>query len=319
MPPIYVITNRNLQPNEAPTRQFGENFNELGPNELRLVEANKTNGSWQVNILPDRMEYDGQDLLASEAVFLAAQKRMCEMKTNCLFFIHGFNTTFGDALEAGYRLQQLYNVEVVVFSWPSNGGGLSGVASYIDDRRDAAASINALDRCFEKLAGYLQKYRGNGCGQKVTLAMHSMAVYLFKRLLESSIYQGETLLFDNILMLSADVNNKGHAQWCDRVKYRNRMYITINEADFALRASRAKGGEQQQARLGHWINNLTSRNVVYLNFTGAQSVGDAHNYFSEAAPLQNTKVKELFQGAFQGERVEQGLLFDPGTGSYRVT
>jgi esterase/lipase superfamily enzyme len=316
---MYVVTNRNLQLNEAPEKRFGENFNSLGPNELRLVKADKVNGKWQVDVLPDRVSYAGQDMLASEAVYLQTQEQMRKNKTNGIFFVHGFNTDFLGALEGGYRLQQLYNLEVLVFSWPSNGGGgLGGVSSYKDDQRDARLSVSALDRCFEKLALYLQKHIATHCGQKLTLAMHSMGNYLFKSLLQSSIYQGETLLFDNIVLLSADVNNKDHAEWADRIKYRNRLFITINETDFALAASRAKGGDQQQARLGHWIKDLTSVNAVYLNFTDAPSVGNAHNYFSDDGPLKNPKVKEVFRLALNGGRSEQILTFDPGTKTYRL-
>jgi esterase/lipase superfamily enzyme len=316
---MYVVTNRNLQPNESPEKRFGENFNQLGPNELRLAEANKVNGVWQVNVLPDRLSYAGQDMLASEAVYLQTQERMRQNETNGIFFVHGFNTNFLGALESGYRLQQLYNLEVLVFSWPSNGGGgLSGVSSYKDDQRDARLSASALDRCFEKLAFYLQKHIATHCGQKLTLALHSMGNYLFKSLLQSSIYQGETLLFDNIVLLSADVNNKDHAEWVDRIKYRNRLFITINEDDFALAASRAKGGDQQQARLGHWLKNLTSVNAIYLNFTQAPSVGNTHNYFSDDEPLKNPKVKKVFQVALNGGRPEQLLTFDPGSKTYRL-
>jgi esterase/lipase superfamily enzyme len=315
---MYVVTNRNLQPNESPIKRFGATFNQLGPNELRLAEANKVNGVWQVDVLPDRTTYEGQEMLASEAAFLKAQKRMREQSTNCLFFVHGFNTDFQSALESGYRLQQLYNVEVVVFTWPSNGGGLSGISSYMDDQRDATLSVNALDRCLEKLSFYLSKHIDKSCGQKFSLALHSMGNYLFKRLLQSSIYQGETLLFDNIIMLAADVNNIDHAEWVDRVQYRNRLFVTVNEDDMALRASRAKGGEQQQARLGHWLKNLNSRNAIYLNFTDAQFVEDDHNYFSEDKPLRNSKIKELFKSAFNGGRAEQGLIFDSGTRAYKV-
>jgi esterase/lipase superfamily enzyme len=315
---MYVITNRNLQPNESPVKRFGENFNVLGPNELRLVEANKINGSWQVDVLPDRITYEGQEMWASEAAFLQGQKRMCATSTHCLFFIHGFNTDFEGGLEIGHRIKELYKIEVVVFSWPSNGGGLSGVASYKADQRDAALSVNALDRCFEKLAAYFQKHAATACGQKFSLAMHSMGNYLFKRLLQSSIYQGETLLFDNIILLSADVNNKDHAEWVDRVKHRNHLFITINEDDFALAAARAKDGEQQQARLGHWLKSLNSRNAFYINFTDAQFIEAAHNYFSDNDPLKNPRVKQFFQTAFNGGRAEQGLVFDSGTRSYKI-
>jgi len=86
-----------------------------------------------------------------------------------------------------------------------------------------------------------------------------------------------------------------------------------------LAASEAKGGEEQEARLGNTIRNLTSSNATYLNFTDAENVNNAHNYFSEQQPLRNTKLKEVFQTAFNGGRAEQGLSFDLGTGAYKVT
>lgn len=316
---MYVVTNRILQPSASPQERFGATFNRLGPNELRLAEARKVNGSWQVDILADRTTYNGQEMWASEAAFLKAQKRMAQNNTNALFFVHGFNTDFNDGLESAYRLEQLYNLEVILFSWPANGGGnIEGLASYQADKRDAALSIGALDRCFEKLAGYFLKYAEQTCKRKFSLAMHSMGNYLFKRLLSSSIYQGETQIFDNIVMLAADVNNEAHAEWVDRVRFRNRLVITINEDDAALLASKAMAGENQKARLGHWPRNLTARNATYIDFTDAAHIVAHHNYFSDASALENRRIQEIFQRAFNGQKAERGLPFDTGTGAYRV-
>ena len=153
---MYVVTNRILQPTATPEERFGATFNRMGPNELRLAEAQKVGDRWQVDILDDRTTYNGQDMWASEAAFLKSQQRMKQNQTNALFFVHGFNTDFNNALESAYRIEQLYNLEVILFTWPSNGGGaIEGLSSYQDDKRDAALSIGALDRCFEKLASYV--------------------------------------------------------------------------------------------------------------------------------------------------------------------
>lgn len=316
--PMYVITNRNLQPNARPEERFGPGFNSEGPNELRLAEVTKEDDRWRVEILEDRTVYEGVEMWASEAAFLRAQANMRRLQRNALFFVHGFNTDFENALESAHRIEQIYNLEVVMFSWPSNGGGtVEGLSSYRDDKRDATLSISALDRCFEKLAVYFLKY-GARCDRKFSLALHSMGNYLFKRLLTSSVYQGETLLFDNIVMLSADVNNEGHGDWVDRVQFRHRLFITINEDDGALFASRAKSGDQQKARLGHWLHNLTARNATYLDFTDAAYIQAHHNYFSDASALRNESIRVLFERAFNGERAEQGLAFDLASGAYRV-
>jgi esterase/lipase superfamily enzyme len=316
---MYVVTNRNLQPNARPEERFGARFNQKGPNELRLAEARKVGGKWQVDILEDRATYNGEEMWASEAAFLKAQQRMQQKQTNALFFVHGFNTAFSDALEIADTIERIYNIEIVLFTWPSNGGGtIEGLASYQDDKRDAALSIGALDRCLEKLVGYFVKYAEQACKRKFSLAMHSMGNYLFKRLLSSSIYQGETLLFDNIVMLSADVNNHDHAEWVDRVRFRNRLFITINEDDAALSASKALPGDEQEARLGHWTRNLKARNATYLDFTDAAEIEAHHNYFTDDSALENTRIKELFSQAFNGRKAERGLTFDASTGAYRI-
>jgi esterase/lipase superfamily enzyme len=313
---MYIVTNRNLKPKAPVTERFGTKFNELGPNELRLAKAQKVNNVWQVDVLPDQKV---NDMWPSEISFLEAQARMCANRTNCLFFVHGYNVSFEDVLEEGQHFADLYNVEVVVFTWPSDGGGALPFPPYKDMQRNAALSIGALDRCFEKLGGYIAKYRNQACGQKFTLALHSMGNFLLKRLLDSSIYQGETLLFDNIIMLAADVNNKDHAEWVDRIKFRNRLFVSINEDDFALAASRAKGGEQQQARLGHWIKNLNARHAMYLNFTEGDLVDNSHNYYSDGNALNNPNIRRVWQSAFNGGRAEQGLPYDSGTNTYRVS
>ena len=316
---MHVVTNRILQPTAAPEERFGATFNRMGPHELRLAEVQKIGDAWQVDILDDRVTYNGEQMWASEAAFLKAQKRMCQNHTDALFFVHGFNTDFRDALEGAYRIEQLYNLEVILFTWPSNGGGaIEGLSSYQDDKRDAALSIGALDRCFEKLAGYFMKYADQTCKRRFNLALHSMGNYLFKRLLSSSIYQGETLLFDNIVMLAADVNNEDHAEWVDRVRFRNRLFITINEDDAALLASKALAGDEQRARLGHWSRNLNARHATYLNFTDSANIQAHHNYFTDDSALQNERIKEVFQRAFSGEKAERGLEFDAGIGAYRI-
>jgi esterase/lipase superfamily enzyme len=118
---MYVVTNRNLQPDQPPEKRFGKGFNEFDPSELRLAEVNKVDDSWQLNILENQETYEGKEMFASEAAFLKTQKRMCDNSTNCLIFCHGYNTDFKGALEAAWTIQEIYKLEVVLFSWPSDG------------------------------------------------------------------------------------------------------------------------------------------------------------------------------------------------------
>ena len=311
---MYVITNRNLQKRKSDTQRFGISFNEEGPGILRLAEAQKEDGKWTVDILDDLVTYEGKEMFASEAAFLKTQQKMCEQSRNCLIFCHGFNTSFKGALDAAYQIEQAYDLEVALFTWPSDGR----VTNYLSDKQQALESLLAFDRFFEKLRGYFLNYRDRDCGQNFSLAIHSMGNYMFENLIESQSYQGETHFLDNIVLLAPDVNNPGHEIWIDRVKCRNRLFVAINEDDFALDLSDNKGGSEQKARLGNTIRNLSSANAFYVDFTEAKHVESQHNYFSSKKALKNERIKKFFQVAFNGGRAERGLEFNTGSGAYIV-
>ncbi|MEM8714699.1 MAG: hypothetical protein AAGE92_02825, partial [Cyanobacteria bacterium P01_G01_bin.4] len=72
---MYVITNRNLEKDKSGAKQFGISFNDEGPGILRLAEARNEGGKWTVEILDDRVSYEGEDMFASEAAFLKILER----------------------------------------------------------------------------------------------------------------------------------------------------------------------------------------------------------------------------------------------------
>lgn len=103
----------------------------------------------------------------------------------------------------------------------------------------------------------------------------------------------------------------------DKIKFRNCLYIVINENDVALRASRVKTGEEQLARLGHVTRNLASGNAVYVDFTQADKVKTAHACF-EGTPATDPNIRTFFNSAFNGKVAEDGLTYVPELGLYRV-
>ncbi|MCP4605264.1 MAG: alpha/beta hydrolase [Proteobacteria bacterium] len=308
---MFVITNRNLTNSRKPEKKFGGKFNPDGPEIIRLAEATKKNGKWRINIMkePENMDETG---CPSESMFLKLQKKMRTKNRNCLFFIHGYNNTFEDSIEMGHSLEKKYDVEVVVFSWPSDGKALK----YKKDKRDAILSVAALDRAFERLKEYLTKHQKTACNQSFNLMVHSMGNYLFKHLMKSSVYERETLLFNNILLVQADTNNKNHAEWVDRIAFRHNLYICINENDSALSLSRAKVGDAQLVRLGHFLHNLNSKNAKYVDFTDAKGVDSSHSYFKETA--RNKSILKFFSRAFNGKRAEIGIPYDYRKGAFSV-
>ncbi len=354
---MFIVTNRAVRPNAKGLSRLGDEPNEKGPNELRLVEATKSGGAWKIDILPDTLDAKMKKEVglagAPDPVYASAYaarkilRRVRKEKKNLLFFVHGYNNNIEAVLNRAQGFEDRYGVEVIAFSWPANGGGVKGVVSYKADKRDARASIGGLDRALARMDELLrifheqlveeihalakQKFPDDGeardqyfaaeldkgCPFTINMALHSMGNYLYKCMLESSVYRGDLLLFDNVVMVAADTNNHDHATWVDRIRSRRRVYITINEDDSALMASRMKAGESQLARLGHFPHNLNSKQAVYVDFTSAPYVGKSHAYF-EGTPLRNSAVRRFFREALNGERAEEKLTYLPARGAWRV-
>ncbi len=369
---MFIITNREVDESRNDVHAFGPKPNALGPNELRMAEAVRKQGKWYITILPDQItkamadeaglvpeldtstgeakpiyasRYIARRLLAN--VNPAALGKKNVTGRNFVFFVHGFNNDVEAVLDRAEVFSKLYDVEVLAFTWPANGGGVEGVASYKSDKRDAQASVVALDRCLAKIDGYLQDIHAEHvknveaeadrrfpddaekwdrcfassadkwCPFSVNLVLHTMGNCLYKHLFSSSVYRNNLLIFDNVLLASADTNNEGHAVWVDRIQCRNRIYVTINEKDSALNASRLKLGEEQKARLGHYPFNLNAKHAIYVNFTGESYVGSSHAYFEGTAVTKNAKIKRFFTEVLNGENAESRLDYDMAWNLYR--
>lgn len=353
---MFIVTNRSIDDQADGVDQLQSVPNRLGPNELRIVEVEPRGNSWKVDVLPDHLSpelkqsvgiSEDEEALATEYMYRRLLARVNPRMLNknsrakgrdLLLFVHGFNNSPEEVLERCQGLQKQYDVEVVAFTWPANGGGLKGMTDYLDDKRDAQASVVAFDRVLsfandlinqarteflkkleaelrdsglsgEELRHQLSEAAEKHCPFRVTLLLHSMGNYLFERTLKSTALRGRLLIFDNIVMCAADVNHPGHQDWVEQIQVRRRLYITINEDDFALRASRLKGGDEQLARLGHYPNDLTADNAVYVNVTDEPHVGRSHACF-EGKPLKNKKLEKFFTLALRGQRAESVLKFD---------
>lgn len=368
---MFIVTNREVDEKEKKEiDRFGKKLNPLGANELRTAEAVRTKDGWTVTILPDEITEEMKAEVGLEDVGVTVHsgkyvarrvlarvnpgrardirvRDVAESGKNLLLFVHGYNNNIEAVLNRAHSFETLYGVEVLSFSWPANGGGVRGAASYKSDKRDAKASIGALDRVLgymqnmlaefnksfvdtvtadaaakfgdsdpEGRESYINTMIGTGCPFTVNAIFHSMGNYLYKHLLRSGSSEGTGLLFDNVVLAAADTNNEDHASWVDRIRCRRRLYITINEDDKALAASRLKSGDEQKARLGHYSYGLDSRQGVYVQFTGVPGVGDSHAYFEGREAAENAEIKTFFNEALNGKRAENRLDYDSATNMY---
>ena len=360
---MYLITNRAMT-NSKGLKAFGKTPNTKGPNELRLVKVTKAGNSWTVATVGDRLTAKrARELKATYGLDIDARSPWhgsfeiaCELfsqarkeKKSILFFVHGYNNDVADVLAAAEAIEALYNVIVVPFTWPANGGGaISGTASYLSDKGDARASAGALNRAIGKIqefhtvltraqnkklqqvatakhpdnpmraATLYTELQEKECPVKISLLCHSMGNYVFKHTFATSENASSTLTFDNVCLVAADTNSANHMQWVGQLDVRKRVYVVINENDSALKASRIKPGDEQRARLGHYLKQLNSPNACYIDITDLPHVGAEHTYFKGDTVAKNKQLKALFDGMFNGKAVEEKLNYRADNNTYRL-
>jgi len=362
---MYVVTNRRLDEKTTGLDVFQKTPNPRGPNELRIVEITKRGSGFQVETVPDeltkqeikelnkqyKLGLDPQDTYhASLKVACALLDEARKRNKHILFFVHGYNNDMGDVLRTAHDLQERYDVTVVPFSWPANGGGaFTGKLAYLSDKDDARVSAPALGRFIRKIREYnillsegrvdalkakaaeenpdnrearnahLTRLMGKECKISFNLLCHSMGNYVLKYALIPSGTGARELAFDNVALVAADTNNDGHEIWLRHLPYRNRTYVVINEDDYALQWSRRKPGREQWPRLGHYLKNLRAENVHYLNVTGAAHLNNEHTYFLGKPVEKNGRLDDMFAGIFQGQSVERAMVYHDDINAYEPT
>ncbi|MEM0912716.1 MAG: alpha/beta hydrolase [Pseudomonadota bacterium] len=318
----------------------------------KVTQLNDTLSSGEVEALVKKFNLNidvKEQHYRSLAVACSLFERARSDKKSILLYVHGYNNDVEDVVETARDIEATYdNTIVVPFTWPANGGGpLSGTAAYLSDKDDARVSATALHRVVQKLHHYhsmlvsglrqkclitshkrhpdntekakmfFDELMCKECQTRISLLCHSMGNYVLKYALRPSGSALRALTFDNIALVAADVNNEGHEYWIADLPTRNRLYVVINEDDGALKWSRRKPGEEQLARLGHYLRNLSSSTTYYIDVTRNRGVGSAHSYFKSEFVNNNKTLKRIFSAMFEGEDAERSLTYHADVNVYR--
>ena len=310
--------------------------------ELTPTEVKRFKNKFNLDINEKKKHYASLKVACN--IFDQARKS-CK---NVLLYVHGYNNDIEDVYSTARELERLYGVIVVTFTWPANGGGaLSGTLSYLADKRDARASQDALNRCIDlvgkyhnlltlstrdelaqkaknkfennptKQREYLSQLIKRHCDLSISLLCHSMGNYVLKHAMTSALAESRKLIFDNIILAAADTNNEAHKNWVGQLQVRKSIFITINENDYALSWSRRKPGEQQKARLGHYLRKLDAQNALYVDFTREKSVNTSHSYFDKKTVGTNKGALRFFTKVFSGQDVSSYLEYAAHNNTYR--
>jgi hypothetical protein len=326
---MLIFTNRMMSsiPDES---AFGTSFRE-GSDRLGLAIVKRNAAGWNVSDI-DHDVNDADTRNALEPLFGGSRP--------VLIYIHGNNNTPAKCFERCARLEALYDVELVGFSWPSegylaDGQTLPGVDTDAEDGdEDDLADVDTGNRSKSRIKSKIFRYhqaktnaqhsadalarflrmvgsaRLFANAQPFSLAAHSLGAHFFQHSLDLPGATEGISTAQNIALLAPCVRASGHRDWLARVKPKGQLFVTFNQGDNVLAgASVADNGltGNTEVKLGTdpTPERLRVPYMRYISCTGAKVGGGGHGYFVQG------KMPKRMQNVF-GRILSSRRDLEPG-------
>ena len=283
---IFVVTNRSLLHDSADHLVFQHNLSESGQH--YYLSANQFGGSW----------------IYQEEESLKNLIRGNQNQNNWLIFIHGDGKTLQASVDRAKEIQDLHQVNVLVYSWPSKNPDVGAIKNFKNSYSNVEESVEGFSDFLGEL-GTLNLSENNPLsGKNVSLFFHSLGNYYLERMVKDDYHQGLTEeYFDNLIINAAAVEQEDHHLWVEQLNISRRIYINSNDDDFSL------SGLRVLTRLGRQLGESAkapfASNATYVDFTEAVgfpgSMGPSHSYYFASITEKSEKIKNYYTTIFHGE------------------
>lgn len=316
---VFFATNRNHQPKN--TREvFGRTFNPDGVAALRFGYADFRPDPERpvletLHVYPDIL--DEPDILKTGGGQFMEDLRQAMAggpKCDTLVFIHGFNVSFTGALQAGALLAQGVTVadhqlNIVVFSWPSDGAAVPWM-SYYSDREDARASGPAIARAFLKFRDYVLALNAQDyCQRRVHLIAHSPGTFVLRQALQALIHKERdslTRLFDQILLAAPDEDDDcfehdAKLRLLPRIGRQVTVYFNPNDKGLTI-SNRTKANPDRLGSDGPRLVDLLPKKVELVDCRVV--AGDADPFVEHSYYLRSQAVIDDISALMTGDPLE---------------
>jgi hypothetical protein len=320
---ILLFSNRNVNLRQQGAEIFEPCHNPVGSADVLLATAELAPaGDWQVQLVPSPPQGSWMGCGPSCALLAHLVRRMqagerddqpgglhydeANKTYNWIFYIPGYSSTARAGLEQARKLEEEYQANVMLFSWPADPPAISTDPVRAYRQAQAAARVSAihLDHTLEQLATlFANPLRVNPDRNhfRFCLLIHSLGNYLFESYIRDPIYSGETGVFDTIILHQPDFSRDWAQEWIGKVRFRDAFYLTYNTYDAVLRLSRLIN----DVRAGVDRGEDPSRLLTFIDFTHGRHVGAEHFLFTG---LDNRVIQEACRRMIRG--VPGGAAFN---------
>ena len=284
-PEILVITNR-----ESASSDDVYPF-------LNNVDNNSTLKFLHVKEIPDQ----GLNVLQIDSVKFFND--VVTKPNNWVLFVHGDAKTFEQAVKRGFKIQNLHNVNVIVFSWSSKDPEINGLRNLYTSQANVIESMAHFNSLICSMKQLRRDYPEFWQNHNLTLFLHSLGNYYLEKMVELNWLPARPfIIFDNIIINAAAVNQKKHKKWVEELKCAKNIYVISNRHDVNLKGARIFTPAGRQ--LGEDVRLPLAGNADYINFS--RSVGfrfpthDTHTYFINSIPQKSNNIRNFYTEILNG-------------------
>ncbi len=320
---MLIFTNRELQSAADPsafTRRF-----QPGAERLGTAEVQRSSAGFALADVQPALDDD------------AAMQRLVPLfrgGKSVLVYLHGNNNPPAACFERCARLGEIYDVEVVGFSWPSEGylssgvdlpnmpaGGDAGntgedalagiqagnrkegwaerkIRRYRQAKVNAQESGDALARFFRLLAA-ARLYANQ---QRLSIAAHSLGCHFLQYAIENEGAAESLGAAHNNALLAACCRAEGHAGWVGKLSPKGQVFVTYNQGDLVLFGAYIADGSQVKLGVEPGAR-LVSPKLRYVSFTNAPVGAGGHGYFvRDSGDKMPKAARKLFGRIFGSQR-----------------
>lgn len=286
-PNIFVITNR-----QADTSTVKFSFTNHVKTDPSLTFF-RVNASSTDSLLLNRLD---------STAFLGEISKI--RKQDWLLYVHGDSKTFEEAVIRGLNIQNTHKVRVIVFAWPSKDVNLHGFKNFKTSYQNVEKSVSHFNAVLRTMIEFRNCHPGFLSENHLSLFLHSLGnSYLERSVKQNLLLEVPPVLFDNVIINAAAVEQKNHARWVEQLQFQKYIFITCNNRDINLNGLRIFTSQGKQ--LGQKATSAFANNAFYFDFT--ESVGFriptpyTHSYFIGKVPKRNKNICLFYAEIFHGQ------------------
>nr|BDT27482.1 alpha/beta hydrolase [Bacteriovorax sp. HI3] len=244
---------------------------------------------------------------ASDVSKLLNQLTVESPDKNILFYVHGRSHTLEKEWNNINKVEQIYNVRVLMLHWDSWNNALGRpVDNTYEGSRQLDLGLHEVYRFKKNDAEFFKDH-------KMFLMFHSMGNIVLKNYLEKSKNDiQDPSFFDSIILTGADTPFTGHKKWLSTLNMSHDVYVVTNNKDAVLLASVGHDyteidlASKNDDRLGLgrgfdnllFLNTRIAANALYFDVSGL--AGSEHRHYLSS----NQDIEDLFHFMFK-EKFDQ--------------